>query len=48
MAGLIEYAMTRLNKNDNVTAETLGKISKALGVPIEQFVDFIDDEIVGL
>lgn len=44
LAGISEYAMTRLNKNENVTAETLGKISKALGIPIEDFVDFIDEE----
>ncbi len=42
-AGLTGYTMTRLNKNENVTAETLGKISKFLRISIEDFVEFIDD-----
>ena len=43
MANLSEYTMKRLSKNENVTTETLGKISKALDIPIEDFVEFIDD-----
>ena len=43
LAGLSDYTMTRLNRNENVTAETLGKISKALCIPIEDFMEFLEE-----
>lgn len=44
MAGISEYAIKRLSKNENVSCEVLGKISKSLGCGIDDLVEFIDDE----
>ena len=40
-AGISEYTLKRLRRNEHVTTETMGKISKYLNIPIESFVDFI-------
>lgn len=34
----------KLTRNISVSAEVLGKISVALGCPIDDFVEFIPDE----
>lgn len=43
MAGISEYTVKKLSRNENVTTEVLGKISKALGCTIDEIVDFTDD-----
>ena len=43
LAGISEYAIKRLSKNENVSTEVLGKISTALGCTIDDIVDFYDD-----
>ena len=40
MAGISEYMVRKLTNNEHVTTEVLGKISKALDLKIEEFVDF--------
>ncbi len=42
MAGITEYMMRKLTNNEHVTTEVLGKISKALNCPVEDFIEFID------
>ena len=44
LAGINEYTTKRLTRNENVSAEVLGKISIALGCPIDDFVEFTPDE----
>lgn len=44
MAGITEYMVRKLTNNEHVTTEVLGKISKALNCPVEDIVEFIDDE----
>ncbi len=44
LAGVSEYTTKKLTRNENVSAEVLGKISVALGCPIDDFVEFIPDE----
>lgn len=43
LAGINEYTTKKLTRNENVSAEVLGKISVALGRPIDDFVEFIPD-----
>ena len=40
LAGINEYTTKKLTRNENVSAEVLGKISVALGCPIDDFVEF--------
>ena len=40
LAGINEYTTKKLTRNENVSAEVLGKISIALGCPIDDFVEF--------
>lgn len=42
MAGITEYMMRKLTNNEHVTTVVLGKISKALNCPVEDFIEFID------
>ena len=42
-AGINDYTIKKLTHNENVSAEVLGRISKALDCPIEAFVEFTDD-----
>lgn len=44
LAGINEYTIKKLTRNENVSAEVLGKISVALGCPIDDFVEFIPEE----
>lgn len=44
LAGINEYTTKKLTRNENVSAEVLGKISVALGCTIDDFVEFIPDE----
>lgn len=44
LAGINEYTTKKLTRNENVSAEVLGKISIALGCPIDDFVEFTPDE----
>lgn len=44
LAGINEYTTKKLTRNENVSAEVLGKISVALDCPIDDFVEFIPDE----
>ena len=41
MAGITEYMVRKLTNNEHVTTEVLGKISQALNIRIEDFVEFI-------
>lgn len=41
MAGITEYMVRKLTNNEHVTTEVLGKISQALDIKIEDFVEFI-------
>jgi DNA-binding Xre family transcriptional regulator len=43
LAGITEYNVKKLSRNENVSAEVLGKISKALGCTIDDLVEFSDD-----
>lgn len=40
MAGISEYMIRKLTNNEHVTTEVLGKISKALDLKVEDFVEF--------
>ena len=44
LAGISAYTTRKLTNNENVTTEVLGKISKALNCPIEDFVEFVDTD----
>lgn len=44
MAGITEYMMRKLTKNEHVTTEVLGKISNALNCPVEDIFEIIQDE----
>ena len=44
LAGINEYTTKKLTRNENVSVEVLGKISVALGCPIDDFVEFLHDE----
>ena len=43
-ANLSEYMIKKLTRDKSVPAEVLGKISKALNCPIEDFVEFSEQE----
>lgn len=43
MAGISEYTIKKLSRNENVTTEVLGKISKSLGCTIDDIVDFTEE-----
>lgn len=44
LAGLSDYTMKRLAHNENVTTETLAKLSMALHCTIDDIVDYSEDE----
>ena len=44
MAGITHYQMCKLAKNKDVTTEVLGAICKALGVRVEDIVDFVPED----
>lgn len=43
MAGVSTYTINKLNKNDNVTVEVLGKICKALDCTLDDIMEFEED-----
>lgn len=43
MVGISEYTIKKLSRNENVTIEVLGKISKSLGCTIDDIVDFTEE-----
>ena len=42
-AGLTNYNMHKLSKDEDVTTEILGKICNALGCNVDDIVEFIQD-----
>ena len=44
IAGVSTYTINKLNKNDNVTVEVLGKICKALNCTLDDIMEFEEDE----
>lgn len=42
-AGLTNYAMLKLGRDEDVTTEILGKICKALDCSTEDIMEFLDD-----
>lgn len=45
--GVAPNTMTKLNRDEEVTMETLGKICQALGVNIGDIVDIVPDDSQG-
>lgn len=43
-ANISNYTITKMNKGENVTVETLGKICSVLDCKIDDILDFIPDE----
>ena len=43
IAGVSTYTIKKLNKNDNVTVEVLGKICKALDCTLDDIMEFEED-----
>lgn len=43
-ANISNYTITKMNKGENVTIETLGKICSVLDCKIDDILDFIPDE----
>ena len=43
IAGVSTYTINKLNKNDNVTVEVLGKICKALNCTLDDIMEFEED-----
>ena len=43
-AGLSTFTMTKLNKNENVNAETLAKICKALDCGFDDIMEIAEEE----
>ncbi len=43
LAGVSHYTMNKLTHGDNVTTDVLGRICKALGVSIDDIMEFIED-----
>ena len=43
MAGISDYAVRQLNKDNDVSTEVLTKICSALGCEVKDIVDFLPD-----
>jgi len=43
MAGISEYTVKKLSRNENVSTEVLGKLSKALECSIDDLVDYSEE-----
>ena len=43
LAGLSTFTMTKLNKGENVNAETLAKICKALDCFFDEIMEIVED-----
>jgi len=44
LAGISHYTVGKLNKDENVTTDVLGKIFKALNCNIEDIMEFVEAE----
>lgn len=44
LASISHYTVGKLNKDENVTTDVLGKICKALNCNIEDIMEFVEDE----
>lgn len=44
IAGVSTYTINKLNKNENVTVEVLGKICRALNSTLDDIMEFEEDE----
>ena len=44
IAGVSPYTINKLNKNENVTVEVLGKICRALNCTLDDIMEFEEDE----
>ena len=44
IAGVSIYTINKLNKNENVTVEVLGKICRALNCTLDDIMEFEEDE----
>lgn len=44
IAGVSTYTINKLNKNENVTVEVLGKFCRALNCTLDDIMDFEEDE----
>ena len=44
IAGVSTYTINKLNKNENVTVEVLGKICRALNCTLDNIMEFEEDE----
>ena len=44
IAGVSTYTINKLNKNENVTVEVLGKICRALNFTLDDIMEFEEDE----
>ena len=44
IAGVSKYTINKLNKNENVTVEVLGKICRALNCTLDDIMEFEEDE----
>lgn len=44
IAGVSTYTINKLNKNENVTVEVLGKICRALNCTLNDIMEFEEDE----
>lgn len=43
LAGISTYTINKLNKNENVTVEVLGKICKVLDCSLDDIMEFEED-----
>lgn len=43
MANVSHYTMNKLTRGDNVTTDVLSRICKALGVTMNDIMEFLDD-----
>ena len=44
IAGVSTYTINKLNKNENVTVEVLGKICRVLNCTLDDIMEFEEDE----
>ena len=43
IAGISDYTLRKLNKDEDVSTEVLSKISTALGCDVQEIVDFLPE-----
>lgn len=43
LAGINEYSIKKMSRNESVSAEVLGKISKALNCTIDDIVEYTEE-----